>query len=183
MTPTQTVNIAASSVSTAISTPAIAGALGLSSSAAAWVAGPIVGGIAMAAIALLNRKGPKQKEATTKIVNDAAPILADNLQAFMQGEKTPEAKEWALAIFDKTWQAVVEACSQPQFGNPGKACVEDRQRGGKLDWFKLYREPIEQTQVVERDSSGVLNLPMGVQPNELALVGLIAVTALILLKD
>lgn len=143
---TQTVSMTAGAASTAISTPAIAAGLGLSTATAAWVAGPIIGGIAMGVIMWLNRKGPKQKVASTQIVNEAEPLLAQNRDMFLAGEKSNEAKEYALAVFNQVWAAVVASCSDSSLGNPGKACISDRQRGGKWDWFSYYYDPIANTE-------------------------------------
>jgi hypothetical protein len=138
----QAVGAAAGAASTTISTPAVATALGLSSSTAALIAGPVIGGIAIALMAWLNRKGPQQKIATTQIVNEAEPILAQNRDAFLAGPKTAADKEFAVAVYNKIWSEVVAMCSNPQMGNPGKACIADRQRGGRWDWASYYLDPI-----------------------------------------
>ena len=100
-------------------------------------------------MAWLHRKGPGQKIATTKIVNDAEPILKDNLAVFLAGPKTQEDKDYALAVFNTIWKGVLDACGNPQFGNPGHACIDDRQRGGKWDWFGYYYDPIANTPPVK----------------------------------
>lgn len=146
-----TVSNTASIASATLSVPKVAAIIGISSKTAALIAGPIIGGVALAAMIWLNRKGPKQKEATTQYVNEAEPILQQNLTAFMNGPKTEEDKEFALAVFDKIWAEVVNACSQSSMGNPGKACIEDRKQGackwtdenGECwNWFIGYRDPI-----------------------------------------
>lgn len=144
----QIVGGVAGATSAAINTPVIATSLGLSASTAALIAGPIIGGIAIALMAWLNRKGPQQKVATTQIVNEAEPILEQNRDAFLAGPKTAADKEFAVAVFNKVWGEVVELCSDPQMGNPGKACIADRQRGGRWDWASYYLDPILEVEPV-----------------------------------
>ncbi len=145
-----------STQSIVLSTPSIIGGVltqgGTTSIAAtAWGAAavPIIGvavaGVTIGLMLLYSRKGPKQKVATTAIVNDVEPKLQANLEGFLAGPRTWESKEQALANFDAGWQWVVDNCDVAEMGAPGKACVADRQRGGKHDWFALYRDPIEQT--------------------------------------
>ena len=132
--------------SATISTPAVVAALGLSTSATALIAGPIIGAIVIALVLWVNRKGPHQKVATTKIVDEAEPILAQNRDAFLAGPKTLADKEFAIAVFNSIWTEVVGMCGQTQYGNPGKNCVSDRQRGGRWDWAEYYLDPILQTE-------------------------------------
>lgn len=137
----QGVSYGATTAGAALTLPAVQSALGISAAAAGFATLGI-GAAAAAVIMWLNRKGPKQKIATTEIVNEAEPILKQNLQIFLAGEKTDEAKEYAIAVFNKVWASVVAACSAASLGEPGKRCVEDRQRGGKWDWFSYYYDPI-----------------------------------------
>ncbi len=137
----QGVSIGSSVGSTALSTAAVQGALGISAAAAGFATLGI-GAAAAAVIMFLNRKGPKQKVASTKIVDEAEPILKQNRDQFLAGPKTDEAKEYALAVFNQVWASVVAACGDQSLGNPGKACISDRQRGGKWDWFSYYYDPI-----------------------------------------
>lgn len=143
-TATQVVQTSASAASGTLAIPAVQSALGISAAAASFATLGI-GAAAMGVIMWLNRKGPKQKVASTHIVDEAEPILKQNVDAFLAGPKTNEAKEYALAVFNKVWASVVAACSDPSLGNPGKACVADRQRGGKWDWFSYYYDPIANT--------------------------------------
>ena len=122
---------------------------------------PVVG-VAIAAVSLLigmwiNRVGPKQKVATTKIVNDAEPLLKQNLAAFQQSDQTLENQQASLDLFNQVWARVVDACSNPAYGNPGKNCIEDRQRGGKWDWFSYYYDPIANAKVVPAATLAISN--------------------------
>ena len=150
----QGVSLGAGATSTALSTAAVQSALGISAAAAGFATLGI-GAAAAAVIMFLNRKGPKQKIASTKIVDDAEPILRQNRDVFLAGDKTDEAKEYALAVFNQVWASVVAACSDQSLGNPGKACVADRQRGGKWDWFSYYYDPIANTPTVPATTKAV----------------------------
>jgi hypothetical protein len=120
---------------------------------AAWaipVIGAGVAGVALALTAWFNRKGPRQKIQTTEIVNELEPMLLNNLNAYKAGPHTVSSQAQALAVFDAVWDAMVEACRQEQYGEPGKRCVSDRQAGacewkdaGECwNWFVGYRDPI-----------------------------------------
>lgn len=139
--------------------PAIAGASLSAASAmgAGWataaipIVGPIIAGVTVGLSLLFARKGPKQKVATTQIVDAVEPLLAENLRGYLAGERTVSAQAQALANFDAGWSYVVEHCQIPEMGNPGKACVADRQRGGRWDWFAYYRDPIANDAGVKPD--------------------------------
>jgi len=130
-----------------IASTAIASGTSLASSAT-WLAaagGPIglaVVGVTTALTLLFSRKKPKQKVATTEIVNSVEPYLQQNLSGYMAGPHTTSSQAQALANFDAGWKYVVDNCKTPEMGTPGKWCVEDRQAGGKWDWFARYRDPI-----------------------------------------
>ncbi len=145
-----------------LSAPSIAGGVltaGGSSSIAATTWGtaaiPIIGaavaGVTIALMMYFNRKGPKQKVATTEIVNKIEPLMQENLKGYLEGPRTVESQRQALANFDAGWQFVVEHCGIPEMGEPGRRCISERQRGGTApwcptgsgcDWFILYRDPI-----------------------------------------
>jgi hypothetical protein len=123
--------------------PAIAAA------AAIPVLGPAIAGATLVIGMWLNRKGPKQKVATTEIVNEAEPFLRQNLDAFNVSPHSSLDKQQALDNFDGIWSMVVQKCSDPSNGQPGINCVNDRKRGSTkgYDWFVLYRDPIAQAEV------------------------------------
>lgn len=149
----------ASTQNIVLTAPAIAGASLSAASAmgAGWataaipIVGPIIAGVTVGLSLLFARKGPKQKVATTQIVNSVEPLLAENLRGYMAGPRTASAQAQALANFDAGWSYVVEYCQIPEMGNPGKACVADRQRGGQWDWFGYYRDPIANDTQVKPD--------------------------------
>jgi hypothetical protein len=71
----------------------------------------------------------------------------------MSGPRTRSSQAAALKNFDDAWAYLTsaEACGNPQLGNPGKACISDRSRGGRWDWFSYYRDPIAQDPNVKED--------------------------------
>lgn len=82
--------------------------------------------------------------ATTQIVNGLEPLLRANVAAFQAGPMTQCSQQVALAAFDQAWQWLISSagCGNGQYGSAGNACISDRQRGGKWDWFSYYRDPI-----------------------------------------
>jgi hypothetical protein len=106
---------------------------------------------------IFSRKGPAQKVASTNIVNQLEPQLQRNLSAYRNGPRTRANQSAALANFDAAWAylASSQACGSPDLGNPGKACISDRARGGKWDWFRMYRDPIANDESVSDSAVGI----------------------------
>lgn len=148
---TQTAGIVLSAGS--IGATAATGAIATSLAIAVPIVGAAIAGITLAIGAWINRKGPGQKILTTKIVDEAEPILVQNLQAYQSGPHTLSSQQVALANFDNVWSQVEQACGNPQYGNPGQACINDRKRGSTkgYDWFALYRDPIANDPNVKPD--------------------------------
>lgn len=121
-----------------------------SASQSSWLAamgGPIGLSVAGATIALQllwtsMRKRGARKVATTQIVDEVEPVIQQNLAGYLDGPRTETSQAQALANFDAAWDYVVDNCKRPEMGTPGEWCVEDRQPGGKWDWFARYRDPI-----------------------------------------
>jgi hypothetical protein len=82
--------------------------------------------------------------ATTQIVNGLEPLLRANVAAFQSGPQTQCNQQISLAAFDQSWQWLTSnaGCGNGAYGSAGNACISDRQRGGKWDWFSYYRDPI-----------------------------------------
>jgi hypothetical protein len=108
------------------------------------VVGIAVAGITLALSFIFNRRGPQQKVASTRIVDELEPQLRANVDAYTSGPRTAASQQQALANFDNSWAFLTsnQACGSPELGNPGRACISDRARGGRWDWFALYRDPI-----------------------------------------
>jgi hypothetical protein len=149
---------AAQATGTAVNTAGTVATIGAQSgwwlsTAAVPVIGAAVAGVTLGLQLLFNRKGPQQKIAATKIVDQLEPLLKNNVQAYMSGPRTRSSQAAALKNFDDAWAYLTsaEACGNPQLGNPGKACISDRSRGGRWDWFSYYRDPIAQDPDVKED--------------------------------
>jgi hypothetical protein len=131
---------------------------------AAW-AGPVglaVAGVAIAVGLILSRKGPQQRIASTAIVNELEPLLRQNVDAYFGGPRTRSSQAQALKTFDDAWAYLIsaQACGAPELGNPGRACISDRQAGASTwtdangqpwNWFIGYRDPIALDTAVKPD--------------------------------
>lgn len=118
-------------------------AAGTTMAAAVPIIGAAIAGVMIGLTLLFNRKGPKQKVATTEVVNAVEPKLKENLDGYMAlPVHYQSAQTAALANFDAGWAYVVQSCNIPEMGEPGVRCTSDRQRGGQWDWFSYYRDPI-----------------------------------------
>jgi hypothetical protein len=71
--------------------------------------------------------------------------MKPNLVAFQSGQET---QQQAIDNFNQGWGIVEQNCSNPQLGDAGVRCIGDRERGGKWDWFKMYLDPIQNSQPV-----------------------------------
>lgn len=119
------------------------------------VIGTAIAGVTLAVGLFMGRMGPKQKVYTTKIVNDAEPLLQQNLAAYQASNHYASEQAQALANYDQIWSAVVASCDRPELGNPGQACIRDRERGGRWPWVVYYRDPIANDPDVRPDPSPV----------------------------
>ncbi len=139
---------AGASAATTISSAAISSGSSIASSST-WLAaagGPIglaVAGVTTGLSYLFSRKRPQRKVATTQIVNEVEPLLQQNLEGYLNGPRTVSSQAQAVANFDAGWQFVVDNCGIPNMGKPGQWCIQDRDRGGQFDWFRRYRDPIQ----------------------------------------
>lgn len=126
--------------------------------------GPIIGGIALAVTALGIGNGCGQTcVVASQDADKIEPLLKQNVSAAQQqagannGCLTDAQKQAALQNFNDLWGALVNACSNPQLGDPGKRCVSDRQRGGKWDWFSYYYDPIASIPTCVNSSSDLFS--------------------------
>lgn len=136
-------------------------------SAAMWggLAIPIIGaavvGATIALTLLFNRKGPKQKRATTAIAEDVEPILEENLQGYLSGPRTRSSQQQAIQNFYAGWNYLVDQCGIPEMGTPGQNCINERKEGARPqwdacapncpNWFELYLDPIRNDTEVRPD--------------------------------
>lgn len=150
----QVTQAALGTAGTALTVAASTGVIhsGTALAAAVPVIGAAIAGVMIALTLLFNRKGPKQKVATTQIVDAVEPKLAENRDAYLAlPVHYQSAQTAALANFDAGWQYVVSQCNIPEMGDPGQRCTSDRQRGGQWDWFAYYRDPIANDTAVVPD--------------------------------
>jgi hypothetical protein len=83
-----------------------------------------------------------QENRASATVNQAAAYLAQNLAAWNSSNKSFGNQAAALKNFDDAWNNILQICSDPQMGDPGKRCISERQRGGIYDLFTPFRDPI-----------------------------------------
>jgi hypothetical protein len=83
-----------------------------------------------------------ERDDTTNIVNYAQGLLQQNLAEYQNCQISQSTGQ---SEFNQVWLWVVQQCSTPALGSAGGACVQDRQRGGKFDWFAGYLDPISNT--------------------------------------
>ena len=129
--------------------------------AAIPVIGPVIAGVTIALSLIFGRKGPKQKVATTQVVNDVEPQLQKNLAGYLAlNPRYRAAQAQALENFDAGWKYVLQSCGQSAMGDPGQACIKDRQAGACKwrdsggvcwNWFLAYRDPIANDSTVVDD--------------------------------
>jgi len=152
--------------------------------------GPIglaIFGVTIGLQLLLSRRGPRQKQATTNIANEAQRHMVSNLEAWRsEPVHTVELQQQALGNFEMAWQYLVKNCGDPAMGKPGQNCISERDRGGQYDWWAEYYDPIAQDSGIVESIGGValadLGLPAGIQLSDLllpaALVGVAVAVSL-----
>jgi hypothetical protein len=120
------------------------------------------------------RKGPQQKVATTKMVEQVQPLMEANLADYMAGPRTRGSQAAHLANFDQLWAWLTssEVCGNPEMGDPGKRCISERNRGGKYDWFVPLRDPIANDTDVKDDPVADLLAPLGNTDTVIPLMGI-----------
>ena len=129
----------------------------IGSVAAGSLAVPVIGAAIAAVTAVVGifmaraAKYHAQEAATTQIVDQAEQLMKQNLAAWQASNKTQSEQAQAEANFQNIWTQVVNACSNPQFEDPGKRCIADRSRSGQWDWFSYYLDPIANDPNVQPD--------------------------------
>jgi hypothetical protein len=127
------------------------------------IIGAAIAGVTLLVGAWMNSiaKHNAEKTQATAIVNQAEPLLKQNLAAF-QSLANPTRSEQAAALsnFDAIWSQVVSACSSSSLEDAGKRCISDRSAGGRWNWAGYYRDPIANAANVVPDSLGTTD-PLG----------------------
>jgi hypothetical protein len=100
--------------------------------AAIPIAGPIAAAVAALGVELANLFsgcGQTCVEATN-IANQAEPLLQQNLDQYLAAPvHYASLQAAALNNFTLTWNALQQACSNPQLAAAGQRCISDRQAG------------------------------------------------------
>lgn len=108
--------------------------------------GAIVAGVSIAiGVWAKKRINGRQKLQTSEWADEAEGLLKQNLEGYMAA-RTAANQAQALANFDQVWGELYALCSDPAMAAAGERCVTERDRGGRWDWFALYRDPIERDQ-------------------------------------
>ena len=128
---------------------------------------PIIGAAIMAAtlgIELILNSGCGQTcIIASNWANNAATLLEQNIKAYfaLPAPRTAEQKAQSLANFDNVWNYLTQQCGNPQLGNAGVRCIQDRMAGACTwhqtgqpefpgqpnmgecwNWFNSFRDPI-----------------------------------------
>lgn len=123
---------ALSPLNASIANTAMAGAVATGQLLGGPLGGAIASAISQVGILLANLFsgcGDTCVEAT-KLANEAEPLLLQNLQTYLSAPVRYQSYQAAaLNNFALTWQALQQACSNPQLGSAGQACISDRERG------------------------------------------------------
>lgn len=97
------------------------------------VAGPFIAAAASIAVSIESLfKGCGQTciEAT-QIANQVGDLLSTNAHNYVSSPvRTKSMQTAALQVFDNAWSQLVNACGNPQLGQPGQDCISQRQAGG-----------------------------------------------------
>lgn len=126
----------------------VATALGISAAVAVPLIGAVVAGITFGIMQFT--QGCQSCIVTSNQANKIEDLMKQNLAAWQGSNKTCAERTQCVANFDSLWGALVQFCSNPQFGGAGKNCIGDRQQGAChygtapncWNWFVGYRDPI-----------------------------------------
>lgn len=172
----------------------VAATLGISTAIAVPLIGAAVAGLTFAIMQFT--QGCQSCIVTSNQANKIEQLMQQNLAAWNSSNKTCAEKVQCVANFDALWGALVQFCSNPQFGGAGKNCIGDRQQGAChygtapncWNWFVGYRDPIANTActdvtavnniaspIVEDLSQIVSSLPGGLDWTTILALGLFVV--------
>jgi hypothetical protein len=121
------------------------------------------------------------KQNATTVVNAFEPLFRENVSMF-QANPTPANQQAAISQFNSLWLGMTQEVSPDSSG--GTNAINDRAPGGKVDWWKLYLDPIQNykfgSSVVSGGSStsntaSLPNLVGGLMGSPLLLLGVIGI--------
>ncbi len=206
-------------IGSSIATPVITGAIGASAASAAAAGGsavilgmapalalPIIGaalvGVTILVTELIKNSGCGQTcIQTSQWANQAADALQKNSDAYfaLPVPRPLEAQLVALQNFDAIWAQLKQMCGDPQWGDAGRRCISDRERGACVwhqnrsgghpgepamgecwNWFVGYRDPIANDPNVGSAASGALDSILGNDAGGSSILPLLAIAGLVL---
>lgn len=186
-------SIAASGASTAtailVSMSAVSGPIGIA------IGGVIAAGLAIASMF----KGCGQTCVQASNIADQVEVqMKQMLQAYMNAPVHYASVQQAyLTQWDAFWQALTQACSDPNLQDAGKRCISDRQRGACVihdssgacwDWFKGYRDPVANDPNIVPDptsittAQNILSNVTGGSMSPMLLIGLLALGGFVVMS-
>jgi hypothetical protein len=155
---------------------------GIAASSLVPVVGPAIGLVVFGVQQLIANSGCGQTcIVTSQWANQAADALTKNLDAYfaLPSPRPKSAQIVCVANFDTIWAQLEKQCGDPQWGDAGRRCISDRQRGACIwrqnqtpghpgepaegecwNWFNGYRDPIALDTDVYDDTAGGL-IPAG----------------------
>lgn len=99
-----------------------------------------------------NKVNANQKRQTSNVADSVEQRMQELKAAYLAFEnRGSEDRRYALSQWDMLWQELSTECSRIG-GGAGQRCIEERKRGGKWDWFKAYRDPIEEAPIKEANA-------------------------------
>jgi hypothetical protein len=113
------------------------------------IVGPAVAAVTLALSLLFGGgKSGALKEASTHVVDDLENNpkygLRQNLAAYMAGPRTRASQAFALQNAESimAYLRSTSGCGASSLEDAGRNCIADRERGGKLDWYAIWYDPI-----------------------------------------
>lgn len=142
-----------------------------------------VSGAQSGTMAWLARKNPKQKSATSSYANEIEQKMIENLRAWESvpvEQRNAATKATAISTFDMLWSELVNYCGDPGMGEPGQRCIDERDnipgsRSGKdYNWFRAYRDPILNYQVVDPQNDNPILMAAGQTTSSNSITGVLS---------
>lgn len=138
---------AASAAAPVLASSAVTAGL-LTTAVAVPIVGAVIAGVSLALLAIFNNPRGAEKVAATHIVDAVEPQLKANRDAYVNAPvRTAAAQAAALQNFDYAWSQMTgpQYLGAASLKDVYRQSVDDRNRGGKWDWFSYYRDPVANT--------------------------------------
>ena len=102
-----------------------------------------------------------QKEDATTVANALEPMFRLNVQLF-QENPTYANQQQAIVNFESMWMQFTTRVTS--LAKAGTAAINDRAPGGKVDWWKLYLDPIKNA-TLKPDGTPISNQALSAPSN------------------